>query len=97
MPIYIVLINWTDQGIKTIKDLPKRLSMSKALIEKAGGKTEAVYFTFGQYDVVHMAEFPDDEAAVSAFLALGRIGNVHTTTLKAFTKAEFIKIIENLP
>ena len=96
MPNYVILINWTDQGIKTIKDLPKRLSTSKALMEKAGGKWQAIYFTFGQYDVVGIAEFPNDEAAVSAFLALGSLGNVRTTTLKAFSQAEFVKIIEKL-
>ncbi|MEM2872633.1 MAG: GYD domain-containing protein [Nitrososphaerales archaeon] len=97
MPQYIVLINWTDQGIKTIRDLPKRLTTSKALVEKAGGKWQAIYFTFGQYDAVGMAEFPSDEAAVSAFLALGSLGNVRTTTLKAFKQADFVKVIEKLP
>jgi len=90
-------MNWTDQGIKTIRDLPKRLATSKALIEKAGGKWQAIYFTFGQYDAVGIAEFPNDEAAVSAFLALGSVGNVRTKTLKAFSQANFVKIVEKLP
>ncbi len=97
MPRYIILINWTDQGIKTIRDLPKRLSTSKALIEKAGGKWQAMHFTFGQYDAVGMAEFPSDEALASAMLALGSLGNVRTTTLKALSQADFVKIVEKLP
>ncbi|NWG09047.1 MAG: GYD domain-containing protein [Nitrososphaerales archaeon] len=97
MPYYIVLLNWTDQGIRTIKDLPKRLKKSKAIIEKAGGKWQAIYFTFGQYDAVGVAEFPNDEAAASALLFLGTQGNIRTTTLKAFTQAEFVKIIGKLP
>jgi len=97
MPNYVILINWTDQGIKTIKDLPKRLSTSKAIVEKAGGKWQAIYFTFGQYDAVGIAEFPNDEALASAMLVLGSMGNVRTATLKAFSQADFVKIVQKLP
>ncbi|MCP8313335.1 MAG: GYD domain-containing protein [archaeon] len=97
MPYYIILINWTGQGITTVKDLPKRLATSKALIEKAGGKWQAIYFTFGQYDAVGIAEFPNDETAASFLLALGIQGNLRTMTLKAFSESEFAKIIGKLP
>ncbi len=90
-------MNWTGQGISTIKDLSKRRAAAKALIEKAGGKDLGLYLTFGQYDAVGIVQFPNDEVAASVLLAIGIQGNLRTTTLKAFSESEFAKIIEKLP
>jgi uncharacterized protein with GYD domain len=97
MPYYIVLMNWTDQGIKNVKDSPKRAAAARAAVEKAGGKWLGFYYTFGQYDMVLIAEGPSDENAMSRNLAIGSQGSVRTTTLKAFPEAEVAKIIEKLP
>ena len=95
MSCYIVLANWTDQGIRNVKDAPKRAAAVRAAVEKAGGKYVR-YYTFGQYDMVGIFEGINDEAVMSILLALGSQGNIRTTTLKAFTEAEGAKIIEKL-
>jgi len=97
MPYYITLVNWTDQGIRNVKDSPKRAAAARAAVEKAGGKWLGFYYTFGQYDMVLISEGLNDEAAMSVNLAIGSQGSVRTTTLKAFPEAEAFKIIEKLP
>lgn len=97
MPTYISLINYTDQGIRDIKNAGKRATAAKKLLSSMGGKVKAIYLTMGSYDIVTIAEAPDDETAAKFALTLGATGNVRTTTLKAFTEAEFRKIIASLP
>jgi uncharacterized protein with GYD domain len=97
MPYYIILVNWTDQGIRNIKDSPKRAAAAKAAVEKAGGKWLGFYYTLGQYDMVLISEGLNDETVMSVMLAIGSLGSVRTTTLKAFPEAEAAKIIEKLP
>ncbi|HVO66798.1 MAG TPA: GYD domain-containing protein [Syntrophales bacterium] len=97
MPTYILLMNLTEQGIKTIKDAPKRVEESIKAFEKMGGKFLGFYLTLGEYDYVSIGEAPNDEAAVAFALALGARGNVRTTSLKAFTKEEFAGIVKKLP
>jgi uncharacterized protein with GYD domain len=94
---YIILINWTEQGISKINESPDRYSSFKALVEKAGGRLIGGYYTFGEYDVVIIIEAPDDEVVMSLMLKVGSAGNVRTKTLKAFTAEEGMKIIKNLP
>ena len=97
MATYIVLMNYTEQGIKTVKDAPKRIDALEAMVKKAGGKLVGYYATMGQYDYVAIAEGPDDETAMAQLLAMGMLGNVRTTTLKAFSRQEFAKIVTKLP
>ena len=97
MARYIVLINFTEQGIKTIKDLPKRVQAAREAVEKAGGKFVEWNLTMGQYDAVAIAEVPDDAAAAAVILGAGKEGTIRTTTLKAFSEAEAAKIIGKLP
>ena len=95
MPHYIILVNWTDQGIRNAKESAKRSKAAMALIEKLGGKMQ-IYYTMGNYDVVSIAEAPNDEVVMQATLQLGAGGSIRTTTLKAWTAAEATKIIEKL-
>ena len=96
MSHYILLINWTDQGIGKINDSGDRYNSFKASVEKAGGKLIGGYYTFGEYDVVIIIEAPNDETVMSLMLKVGSAGNVRTRTLKAFTADEGIKIIKDL-
>ncbi len=96
MPHYIVLVNFTDQGIRNIRDLPQNVAAADQQLEAAGIKIQR-FFTLGQYDLVAVVEAPDDEAMAVAALRLGSTGNVRTTTLKAFTQDEFLHLIEHLP
>jgi uncharacterized protein with GYD domain len=97
MPIYIILYKLTDQGIKNIKDAPKRIEEGIKGIEAMGGKVLGFYPVMGEYDYVSVGEAPNDEVVMTFLLALGSGGNVKTTTLKAFTTQEFASIIKKLP
>ena len=97
MSHYILLINWTDQGIGKINESSDRYNSFKTSVEKAGGKLIGGYYTFGEYDVVIIIEAKNDETVMSLMLKVGSAGNVRTKTLKAFTAEEGMKIIEDLP
>ena len=96
MPNYILLVNWTDQGIKNVKDTIKRAKSFEAAIEKAGGKSLGIYYTMGRHDIVAIVEAPNDEAIASALYSTGSLGNIRTETLKAFSMSEAANIIEKL-
>jgi uncharacterized protein with GYD domain len=81
MATYLSLFHWTDQGIRSVKDSPKRLEASRKALQKLGGELKAFYI----FDV------PNDEALTKFFLTNGAAGNVRTTTLRAFTEAEYAK------
>ena len=93
---YVLLLNWTDQGIKNVKDTIKRAESFKSYLEKRGGTLTDLFYTFGQYDLVVTAELPSDEIAMSVSLGTGALGNVRVTTLKAFGLDETRKIIGEL-
>jgi uncharacterized protein with GYD domain len=95
MPHYVLLINWTEQGIRSVKDSPKRAESFEKMVEKMGGEA-SYYYTLGQYDLVAFVKLPDDESMVKINLELGRMGNIRTSTLKAMTKKEMAKIISSL-
>ena len=97
MPTYIGLYKLTDKGVKNIKGAPKRIEEAIKAAEAVGGKVLGFYTVMGEYDYVAIGEFPNDEAALTLALAMGAQGNVRTTTLKAFTKEEFAKIVKKLP
>ena len=96
MPRYILLINWTTQGIKNVKDTVKRAKSFENAIEKAGGKSHGFYYTIGRHDMVAMVEAPSDEAIAAVLFSLGSLGNVRTETLKAFSMDQTANIIEKL-
>jgi uncharacterized protein with GYD domain len=96
MPTYISLLRYTQQGISAAKDAPKRIDAAKEAYRKAGGEFKAIYLTMGKYDLVAIAEMPNDEAAARMALVLGGQGNIRSETLRAFTEPEFRKIIGSL-
>jgi len=97
MPTYILLMNLTEQGIKDIKEAPARIEAATKGLEAAGGKMLGFYTVMWQYDYVAITECPSDEVALIQLMGLGALGNVRTTTLKAFTQEEFAKIVKKLP
>jgi uncharacterized protein with GYD domain len=96
MPHYVILWNWTDQGIRTVKDSTKRLASFRAELEKVGGKLVGEYYTMGKYDGVVIVEAPSDETITSILLGDASKGNFRSMTLKAFPMSEAGKIIEKL-
>ena len=97
MPTYVVLNNWTDQGIRSVKDSPKRLDATRKAIEAAGGKVLGYYLTMGRYDSVLIVEGPSDEVAAALALSAGSQGSIRTETLKAFPEDEYRNIIARIP
>jgi uncharacterized protein with GYD domain len=97
MVTYVSLINWTEQGIKHVKDTVKRSEASAKLAEQMGGRITTVLWTQGPYDMIIISESPDEESAQAAILALASLGNVKTLTLRAFSAAEMTSILQKLP
>ncbi len=96
MPMYISLMNWTDQGIRSVKDSPNRIRQSAGQFQQLGVQLRDVYLTMGDHDLVAVFEAPDDQTVARAMLALGMAGNVRTKTLKAFGRDEFEQIAGTL-
>jgi uncharacterized protein with GYD domain len=96
MATYLSLFNWTDQGIRNVKDSPKRLESTKKGLKKLGGELKAFYMLQGQYDGALIFDIPDEAALTKFLLITGSAGNVRTTTLRAFTEEEFLKHIAAL-
>jgi uncharacterized protein with GYD domain len=96
MSFYIILWSYTDQGIKNVRESPKRVNIFKSKLENVGGKLIETYYTFGKYDGVSIVEAPNDEALRSSLLSIGSQGNARTVTLKAFTYENTSKIMENI-
>ena len=96
MARYILLANWTDQGIKSIKDSPARVEAARQLAKTMGCTMGDFYMTAGSVDMVWMFDAPDDATVAKFCLSLAMKGNVRTTTLKALSEADFGKIIHAL-
>jgi uncharacterized protein with GYD domain len=96
MPTYISMLRYTQQGISSAKSAPARIDAAKEAYRKAGGELKAIYLTMGQYDLVVIAEMPNDETVARMALALGSQGNIRSETMRAFTETEFRKIAGSL-
>ena len=96
MPTYISLIRWTEKGISSLKDAPKRIDDAKKMFRAAGAEMKAFYFVLGQYDMVVVSEAPDDETVAKLALKSGALGHIRTETLRAFTEGEYRKLVGSL-
>ena len=97
MAIYVVLINFSDQGIRTVKQIPERIKSGIAVAEKLGIKVKDAYWTVGAYDSVLVADAPNGEAITAFALGIGTQGNVRTQTLRAFSPDEMNNILAKIP
>jgi uncharacterized protein with GYD domain len=95
MATFISLGNFTDQGIRGVKDSPKRAEAFKATAKKLGVTVKEIYWTVGRYDVVVVME-GDDEAVTATLLKIGSLGNMRSETLRAFSAAEMGRILANI-
>ena len=93
MATYLMLLNWTDQGIKNIKESPKRMEAAKKLAQDLGGEIKTVYMTQGNFDLAFIVDMPNDEKVASYVLKIGSFGNVRTTTLKAYSEDDYRKVL----
>jgi uncharacterized protein with GYD domain len=97
MPTFILTLNWTDQGIRHVKDAPKRAAASRELAKKLGVEIKQVFLTSGESDVVLIVETPSGDNVAKFCMALGSQGNVRTRTARAWPEAEFTKMVSDLP
>ncbi|HTT47950.1 MAG TPA: GYD domain-containing protein [Pseudolabrys sp.] len=97
MPTFMLSMKFTDQGIRTIKDAPKRTQAARELAKKLGVEIKQVYLTAGENDLVVFVETPNGDNIAKFALTLGSMGNVHTRTGRAWTEAEFMKLVSELP
>ena len=97
MPLYITLMNFTDQGICNIKDSPNRVDAAKELMASVDGELKAFYLTMGSYDAVVISEAPSDEIVAKIALTIGSGGNARTVTMRAFDEGQYRDIIGSLP
>ena len=96
MPTYVALINWTDQGIRTVRETLDRADKFEQLAQKHGASLEQVYWTVGPYDIVAIIEAPDDESVTAVLLEGSSLGNIRTTTLRAYDRDQMTGIIQRL-
>jgi uncharacterized protein with GYD domain len=95
MPTFVTLVNFTDQGIKNVKDSPDRLQAFRAAAEKLGVKVKDVWYTVGTYDIVTIT-VGTGEAVTASLLKIGSAGNVRTQTMRGFSPDEFKKIVATI-
>jgi len=96
MPTYVMLANWTDQGVRSVEDSPKRVDAARRGLEDMGGGFRSLFMTMGDYDLGITYDAPDDAVAARFTLLLGKLGNVRTKTLKAFPEEAYRQIINSL-
>ena len=95
MPTYVSLLNFTDQGIRTVKETIQRADRAAELAQQQGGSLQ-VYWTVGPYDLVAILEAPDDETATAFLLGVASQGNIRSTTLRAYDRDQMSGIIQRL-
>ena len=97
MPTFITLGNFTDQGIKAVKDTTKRAEAFKAAAKQAGVTVKEILWTQGQYDLITIIDAPDEATASAIILSVGKLGNIKGTTLRGFTASEMNAILAKVP
>ncbi len=96
MSTYLCLGQWTQKGIENIKESPARLDAAREEWKKQGVTIRDFYLTTGQYDLVIVVDAPDDATLAKVLLAQASKGGLRTTTLHAFSEAEYREIIGSL-
>src|SRR5262249_2710843 len=96
MPQYIMLVNFTEQGLRGVKEVPNRQDKSRETTKKFGVERKTVWMTFGPYDFVHLYEAPNDEAMAKFVMTLASFGNLRTTVMRAWDESEHLPLIREL-
>jgi uncharacterized protein with GYD domain len=94
---YVILLNFTDQGIRNVKQSVERAKAFKSTADKLGAKVHDIFWTQGPYDVVSVVEVPDEQTGMALMLTLGSLGNVRSQTLRAYSSDEMKGIISKMP
>ena len=97
MPTFALSLNWTDQGIRAVKDAPKRSKAARELAKKLNVDIQHIFLTSGEHDLLLIVESPDGDNVAKFALALSSLGNVRTQTVRAWPESEFMRLISELP
>jgi len=97
MPTFIMTINWTDQGIRNVKDSPKRAAAARELGKKMGVELKQIFLTSGESDLLAIVESPSGDNVAKLAMVLGSQGSIRTRTARAWSEAEYAKLISELP
>jgi uncharacterized protein with GYD domain len=97
MPTFILTLNWTEQGVRGVKEAPKRSQAAKEMAKKLGVEVKQVYLTSGENDLLLIVESASGDNVAKFALATGSLGNVRTSTSRAWSEPEFHKLIAELP
>ena len=95
--MFILSLSFTDQGIRGIKEAPKRMQAARDIAKKVGVEIKQVYLTSGENDLLLIVESPSGDDVAKFALATGSLGNVRTKTARAWSESEFTKLISELP
>jgi uncharacterized protein with GYD domain len=95
--LFIISLNWTDQGIRAIKEMPKRAQAARDLAKKVGVEIKEIYMTSGDADLVAIVETANGDNVAKFVLAICSQGNIRSRTARAWTQAEAVKIVSELP
>ena len=96
MPTFIIMMNWTEQGIRNVKDAPKRAAAAKEMAKKVGVEIKQTYLTNGQFDLVSIVESASGDNVAKFCMQVGALGNVRTSTVRAWSQDEYMKLISEL-
>ena len=96
MATYVLLTKFTDQGIRSAKDSPKRAEAFKKMAETFGTTVRELFWTQGRYDIVAIVEAPDEMSVTALNLSISALGNVRTESLRAFSAAEMMTIVSKM-
>src|SRR5688500_3548667 len=96
MPTYVSLCKWTEQGVQNARESTRRAEQAKAAVRKLGGKLTTILWTQGNYDLIAISDFPDEESAMAFLLTLGGQGNVRTETLRAYSAQDMERIFAKM-
>jgi uncharacterized protein with GYD domain len=96
MPLFVILGNWTQKRMETIKDLPEQIKRGKNVFESLGIEIKALVFTLGRYDMVGICEAPDKETITKALLSWSMKGLIRTETLAGFSEEEICELVEGI-
>ena len=97
MPTFLITANWTDQGVRKIKDVPKRTKAARDLGKKLGVEIKQAFLTTGDSDLLLILDAPDGGNVAKFALAISSLGNVRTRTARAWPEAEYVKMVSELP
>ena len=97
MALFVMSMSWTEKGIHTIRDWPKRADDARSYAKKVGVEIKQVYLTAGDNDLLAIIEAPSADNVARFALGVGAHGNVRTKTAQAWTEAELVKLVTDLP